>query len=60
MINASFKFLIKVPTQKAKFNLYENQVYLANLKSLLNQYSDTASKLSRKNLLYHFFPFSYT
>ena len=28
IINASLKYLTKVPTQKAKFNLYKNQTYI--------------------------------
>ena len=38
IINVSLKFFIKVPVIKAKLNLYQN-----NLKSLLNQRSDSTS-----------------
>ena len=39
IINASLKFLIKVPTQKAKVykNLYINQISQTNFRSFLNQ-----------------------
>ena len=45
IINASVKFLIKVPTQKAKFckHLYINQISQINFKSFSNQRYDTAS-----------------
>ena len=51
IINASLKFVIKVPTQKAKFykNLYVNQISQTNFKSFSNHRSDTASILSSLN-----------
>ena len=51
IINASLKFVIKVPTQKAKFykNLYVNQIPQTNFKSFSNHRSDTASILSSLN-----------
>ena len=61
--NASLKFLIKVPTQKAKFykNLYINQISQTNFKGFSNQCSDTASILSSLNSslpsLFSFFAF---
>ena len=44
IINASLKFLIKMPTQKAKFykNIYINQISQTDFKSFSNQRSDTA------------------
>ena len=33
IINASLKFFIKAPTQKANFNLYKKQISKANFKS---------------------------
>ena len=42
IINANLKFLIKVPTHKVKINFYKNQIYVTNLKSYSNQYSDSA------------------
>ena len=54
IINASLKFLIKVATQKTKFNLYKNQFYIVDLKRFSNQRSDSASKLSFLN---SFLPF---
>ena len=33
IINASLKFFIKAPTQKANFNLYKKQICKANFKS---------------------------
>ena len=45
-VNASLKSLLKVPTQKEKFNLHKNQTYLANLKPFSNHSSVSASKLS--------------
>ena len=60
IINASLKFLIKVPTQKAQFykNLYINQISQTNFKSFSNQRSDTASILSSLNFSLPFFSFS--
>ena len=59
IINASLKFLIKVPIQKAKSykNLYINQISQTNFKSFLNQRSDTASILSSLNSSLPFFSF---
>ena len=54
IINASLKFLIKVATQKTKFNLYKNQFYIVDLKRFSNQSSDSALKLSFLN---SFLPF---
>ena len=55
--NASLKFLIKVPTQKAKLykNLYINQISQTSFKSFSNQHSDTASILSPLNSSLQFF-----
>ena len=60
IINASLKFLIKVPTQKAKFSQKSlhnilDQIFQTNFKSFSNQRSDTASKLSSLNSCLHFF-----
>ena len=51
IINASLKFLIKMPTQKAKFlkNLCINEISQTNFKSFSNQHSDIASILSSLN-----------
>ena len=60
IINASLKFLIKVPTQKAKFSQKSlhnilDQIFQTNFKSFSNQRSDTASKLSSLNSYLPFF-----
>ena len=61
IINASLKFLIKVPTQRAKFcrKLYINQISQTNFKSFSNQRSDTTSILSSLNSLLPFFLFPF-
>ena len=50
-------FLVKVPTQKAKFkkNLYINQISQTNFESFSNQRSDTALILSPLNFSPQFF-----
>ena len=50
-------FLVKVPTQKAKFkkNLYINQISQTNFESFSNQRSDTILILSPLNFSLHFF-----
>ena len=61
IINASLKFLLKVPTQKAKFykNIQIKLISQTNFKSFSNQRSDAASILSTLILLYHFFLFAF-
>ena len=54
IINANLKFLVKVPVEKAKYNLSKNLIYAANLKSFSNQRSDSASKLSSSKALLPF------
>ena len=47
IINASLKVLIKVPAQKVKFDLYKNQLYMANLKNFSKRCTDNpGSKLT--------------
>ena len=48
IINASLKFLMKVPMQKSKIQSLQSRVYIANLnlKSFSNQRFDSALKLS--------------
>ena len=43
-INACLKFLTKMLIQKVKLNIYENKIYISNLKSFSDQRSDSASK----------------
>ena len=43
IINTGLKFLVKVPTQKVKYNLYKNQICITNLKYFSNQFSDSTS-----------------
>ena len=57
--NVSLKFLIKVPTQKAKFSLYKNQIFIANPKGFSNYRSDFASKLSSSKSSLQFCLLSY-
>ena len=59
IINASLTFLIKMPTQKAKFykHLYINQMSQTNFKSFSNQCSDTTLILSSLNSSLPFFSF---
>ena len=42
--DSSLKFFIKLPTRKAKPNLYKTQIYTANLKSFSNERPDSAPK----------------
>ena len=46
IIDVSLEFLIEVSTQKTKFNLYNDQIYMANLKRFSNQSSHSTSDLS--------------
>ena len=46
IISVSLTLLIKLPTQEAKSNFHKNRIYIADLKSFLNQRFDSASKLS--------------
>ena len=47
IINASLKVVMNVPTQKVKFDLYKNQLYMVNLKNFSKRRSDDpASKLT--------------
>ena len=59
IINTSLKFLIKVPTQKAKFykSLYINQISQTNFKSFSNHRSDTTFIFSPLNFSLQFFFF---
>ena len=36
VITTNIKFFTKVPTQKPKYNRYENQIYITDLKSFSN------------------------
>ena len=57
--DASLKFVIRVPTRKIKFILYENKFYIANLKSFPNWLSDSAPKLGSPGTFLPFCLFSY-
>ena len=46
IIYVSKKYSKEAPTQKAKFNLYENQIYIANFKIFSNKCFGSAYKLS--------------
>ena len=46
IFDVSLEFLIEVSTQKIKFNLYNDQIYIANLKRFSNQSSHSTSDLS--------------